>query len=178
VGSLACSHDNANCAESTEKDGVYRGALVNHDGSPAANTEFTVAFQSREGEADVAFTTDANGAFCIRWANESITPHVQEDQLTISEAEFPEDRSLSNFKESTSGPPDCQSSDATIPWNRAETLQSSWQFVLMMGLAAGAALVLLLALLRPREQSAASVLRIGVVLLGAAILATVLGWLV
>jgi hypothetical protein len=177
AASLVCSQDTSYCAESTEKDGIYRGELINSDGSPAANREFTVSFQSREYEPDLAFTTDANGAFCIRWAQESITPHVQEADLLIADpsSEYPDSR-ITDFKESTAGPPDCQSSDARIPWHNAENLKSSWQYVLMMGLAAGAALLFLLALLRAREPSSATVARIGGALLGGAILATVLGW--
>jgi hypothetical protein len=177
AASLVCSQDTSYCAESTDKDGIYRGELVNRDGSPAANTEFTVSFQSRENEPDLAFMTDANGAFCFRWAQESITPHVQESDLLIPDPEFPDTR-ITDFKESTAGPPDCQSSDARIPWHNAETLKSSWQYVLMMGLAAGAALLFLLALLRAREPSSAAVGWIGGALLGAAVLATVLGWFV
>lgn len=178
AASLTCSQDTSYCAESTEKDGIYRGDLVNLDGTPAANTEFTVSFQSREDEEDLAFTTDASGAFCIRWAQEALTPYLQDQDLLIAGREFPGDKRITDFKESTAGPPSCQSSDATIPWQNAEDLKSSWQYVLMMGLAAGAALLFLLAVLRPGEPSSASVRRMGAALLGAAVLASGLGWFI
>lgn len=181
VSAFSCSLDTSYCAKSRKKNGIYTGTLLTTDREPAANVQFTVSFESRAGEDPVAFRTGDDGSFCIRWAEESVTPSIEQSGLILQGSEVAQDRRLTDFQtveEGGGGPlPGCQEGDAGIPWNRADDLRSSWQFALMVGLAAAAGLIFLLALLRSGMRTSIGVLRVGLALLGAAVVATAAGWI-
>jgi hypothetical protein len=128
----ACSQDTSYCAASTERNGRFTGTLRGHDRRPAANTEFEVMFDSRGLERPrVTFTSDARGRYCILWPKERVFPmsdETPEHQLANLGAWLPLD--------GRPAPRGCQEGDAGVPWQRADDLASSWQFVTLVGLGA------------------------------------------
>src|SRR4051794_34096168 len=111
TASLGCAFDTSNCAYTHEKNGVYEGVL-RHRGRALENRRFSVAFESRSGEDDVAgFRTDADGRYCIVWADERITPFAS----TAGAADI----ALRGWRETSDPGPRCQTADEGIPWNRS-----------------------------------------------------------
>ena len=133
--------DTSYCAESRAKNGLYRGVLTDRRDRTVTSAPFTVAFESRRDERDVAgFSTDAQGRYCIVWAEERITPlaHVDGSQPRI-EAPW---RPLNGARP----PHGCQAGDGGIPWNRADDLGSSVQFLALPAIAILSAILLLVGL--------------------------------
>jgi hypothetical protein len=127
----ACSLDTSYCAETTDRNGLYTGTLRDPEGRPAANTEFEVHFASRGLDRPrVRFKTDARGRYCILWPKEDVFPSSQ----------VAENRSVSlnNWSplENMAPPKGCQEGDAGVPWQRADDLASSWQFLTLVALPA------------------------------------------
>lgn len=144
LGNLACGWDTSYCAASHEKDTTYRGQLTADDGRVLADTAFTVAFESRLDAPRVGgFTTDADGTYCLVWATEATTPLAYVDGTLAGRLE----------QDAEAPPGDCQTSDAEIPWNRADDLRSTPQFVGVFVPGALAILALVLGLLRPTRTS-------------------------
>ena len=91
------------------------------------DTSFSVAFESRRRAhpREVGgFSTDAHSNYCIVWAQERITPFVHLDdgsEITIDVPWQP--------LNGAEAPPNCQTGDRGIPWNRADDLKSTPQFV-------------------------------------------------
>jgi hypothetical protein len=147
AGAFACGWDTSYCAQSRDKDGLYRGVLVDRQGRTVTNTPFTVGFESRRnaepGEVG-GFSTDSAGRFCILWAQERITPSISLDGAP--------EGSIQGWEPlNGSDPPlGCQAGDEGIPWNRADDLKTSPQFMSVPALAVPAAALLLVALLGGR----------------------------
>jgi hypothetical protein len=127
----ACSQDTSYCAETTDRNGLYTGTLRDSEGRPAANTEFEVHFASRGLDRPrVRFKSDARGRYCILWPKEDMFPSSR-----VAEGH---DASLGSWLPLGDRPPPrgCQRGDAGVPWQRAEDLASSWQFLTLVALPA------------------------------------------
>lgn len=139
LANLTCGWDTSYCAESREKDTAYRGQLVTDDGRVLADTDFTVRFESRNDEPVGGFRTDADGMACVLWANEAVSPSAYVGDEPVGRLEVPAPEEEDRFGPAT----DCQTSDASIPWNRTEKLRETPQFLapFVLGLVAIAALL-------------------------------------
>lgn len=150
AAALACGWDTSYCAQGRDKNGLYRGVLIDRQGHVARNTRFTVAFESRRN-ADPrevgGFSTDANGAFCIVWAQERSTPSITSDGAPRG--------SIRGWEPLNGADPPrrCQEGDRGIPWNRASDLKTSPQFMSVPALAVAAAALLLVALVGGRAET-------------------------
>jgi hypothetical protein len=162
---LACGGDTTNCALSHDKNGVYRGVLADAQGRALTNTSFSVAFASRQTSSprDVSgFSTDANGDYCIVWAEERITPFLQVSPsfgTSLSEPWKP--------LNGASPPHGCQSGNQGIPWNHASDLKRTPQFVSVIVLGIASALLLLVGLTFPAFAIAGLTLTTATTALGA-----------
>jgi hypothetical protein len=107
-------------------------------------TSFAVAFESRRSAHPrhvSGFSTDARGRYCIVWAEERVTPIA----VLAGRSEVGIDvpwKALNGSRR----PPGCQAGDHGIPWNRADDLKSTRQFVAVPAFALPAMALLLLAL--------------------------------
>lgn len=159
---FSCSWDTSYCAKTTEKNGVYEGALETREGRPYSSAELEVEFESRRDLPPVSFRTDEAGRYCIQWALERIYPFARtpggEEELG----------SLSEWRdlEGQIPPPGCEEGDEGIPWNRAEDASSTWQYRLLMVLSLATLLLSAFALFGRRSRYAYSCLAAGAVLLG------------
>jgi hypothetical protein len=166
---LACGWDTSNCATSHDKNGLYQGVLDERRGEPFTNTPFTVAFESRRHAhpREVAgFSTDAEGRYCIVWAQERITPFAHVADLT---------RPIRGARQPLNGtdpPPGCQTGDQAIPWNRADDLRRSLQFLSVPAAVVPGMILLLVGLV-----GGASSRRAGVVLILTGTAVAALLWL-
>jgi hypothetical protein len=200
----ACSFDTSYCAQSSEKNGSYAGHMFNSplvaDPSgryehgitpgdrlplePYANQTFYVRFESRdrEGLSLVPFHTDAAGNFCVSWANERITPSVEDGnglplrtRSTLPVGETGLD--LGGLRYWQPGhPPGCEESDEGIPWNRADGLGSSWRSWLLIILPVAAIGLLLASIARRRDASARSLHLAGLAVTAASALSLLVLW--
>jgi hypothetical protein len=71
--------DTSSCAYSRAKNGTYQGVLVAPTGAPLRNFAFAVSFDSRRHSSLRSvhgFTTDAQGGYCIVWADEHRVPYI------------------------------------------------------------------------------------------------------
>lgn len=143
-GVFACSADTATCAESRSEDGFYGGVLVDQQGQLVRNTALSVAFGSRNHGRiqDVVggFATDAQGRYCVVWAQESATPSV-----TLRSQVLRFERPWQPLG-AAQPPPGCQTSDRGVPWNRSKDDASSPQFIALPVVVALGVLLLLAAL--------------------------------
>lgn len=142
AGHTACAWDTSDCALSHLKDGFYAGVVtdpVTH--RVVANRRLPIYFDSTRSYV-TTISTDSTGAYCIAWAREHALPAAR------LRPDF--DVSLSNDWQPLRGgllPAGCQTTSATVPWNRAEDLTSRWQYRAPLWLAVGAILMLGLSLL-------------------------------
>lgn len=144
---LVCAWDTSYCARSREKDTEYRGRLVGDDGRVLADATFEVAFESRAREGRVrGFSTDAEGDYCVRWAQESVIPYAYVDGGPSLPLESPEDEVVDADADPTVP---CQEGDAGVPWNRSDEVTSTTEFRALLVAAALAVLVLIIGLFRP-----------------------------
>jgi hypothetical protein len=174
AGALACGWDTSYCAQSRDKNGVYRGVLVDRHARTVTGTAFSVAFESRRSARprDVSgFSTDAQGRFCIVWAQESITPflHVDGSVTSIRDPWQP--------LNGANPPPGCQAGDQGIPWNRADDLTSSAQFLAVPAVAGPGMVLLLVALVLGGAPTARRPRTAGLALTVASTLLAALLWL-
>jgi hypothetical protein len=170
-GALLCSGDTANCADSTAKDTVYEGVLMETPklGAtpvPYRDGEFLASFLSREHLPPVAFHTDAAGRYCILWAdgdspffNPSAGGHaLQDSEVFRSGIDVPKNLP----REAALGvPPGCEEGSAGIPWYRAEGAQGRWQYWLLILLPSLAIVAGLLTLLSRSLRMGSYALGIG-----------------
>jgi len=144
-GGLACGWDTSYCAQSQEKDTAYTGTLESEDDGVLASTAFTVAFESRLDAPRVGgFSTDETGAYCVLWAQEAVSPQAYVGDVFVARLEIPEDAADVE-------PSECQTSDASIPWNRTDELRDTTEFRAPFVPGAAAILVLLVGVFRPRR---------------------------
>lgn len=175
AGGFACGMDTSYCAQSRDKNGVYRGVFVDGQGRTLTDTAFSVAFESRRGARprDVSgFSTDAHGRYCIIWAQERITPsaHVGGSEWSIRDPWQP--------LNGASPPPGCQAGDQGIPWNRADDLTTSAQFLAVPAVAVPGVVLLLVALVLGGAPTARNPRTAGIALTVASTLLAALLWLV
>ena len=143
LGSLACGWDTSYCAAGQEKDTAYKGTLESDDRGVVADTEFSVRFESRLDAPRVGgFSTDAAGGYCVLWAREAVSPLAYVGDTVVGRLEIPED-------EATIEPSECQTSDASIPWNRTDELRQTTEFRAPFVLGGLAIVVLLIGVVRP-----------------------------
>ncbi|MBE2320819.1 hypothetical protein DVA67_032975 [Solirubrobacter sp. CPCC 204708] len=145
LGGLSCAWDTSYCAESPDKTTEYRGRLQTQDGRVLADTEFSVEFESRLDEPVGGFRTDADGDYCVRWAREAVSPNAVVGDELVGRLEIPEPEEL--VDETV----ECQSSDASIPWNRTEQLRSTPQFLGLFVPGVAAIALLVFGLVRPHR---------------------------
>lgn len=124
---LACKTDTSYCALSGDKNGTYRATLTDPSGRTLANTPFVVRFESRRSASPRyvgGFSSDSSGEYCIRWARESVRPAVR----PAGGVEVP---IMADWQplNGAAPPPRCQAGDEGIPWNRADDLKSTWQYI-------------------------------------------------
>jgi hypothetical protein len=174
AGAFACGFDTSYCAYSHDKNGIYQGVLVDRRGRTLTDTTFTVAFESRRRAhpRDVSgFSTDAQGRYCIVWAQERDTPFAQFDssETTIEQPW----RALNGAQP----PPGCQSGDQRIPWNRANDLTSSAQFLAVPAIVVPGAVLLLVAVALGAAPSGRRARSAGLLLSAASTALTALLWL-
>jgi hypothetical protein len=118
----------------------------------------------------VGSRTDARGRYCIVWAKETITPSaVVGDGGPIGLRRW---RPLRG----AAAPPGCQETAAGIPWDRAENLRSSWQFLTLLLLPALALSALAAAAGFRKRRGGCPLLAAGVVLAGAGLVAQFVLW--
>jgi hypothetical protein len=148
---VACGLENTYCATSQLKNGYYAGEVRDPvSGQPVANRRLPIWFESRR-DYRATINTDASAHYCIVWADEHSYPAVK---LTPNlDANLHDDwRPLGGQPP----PQGCQTSNATIPWDRAEDLGSAWQWKLLVAVPLLAlALLLCGRLLRRRSMSKA-----------------------
>jgi hypothetical protein len=173
-----CALRTSYCASSTDKNGLYKGALYGPDGKPYRDARILVHFDSREDLSHVTFRTDHQGHVCIVWAHEAIGPYPMTwfySELWAKHAGlngFGVWRNLHGAKP----PPGCQQSSATIPWYRASDLHESWQYLLLFVTSALSIVILSFALVlwrRPRSRLLGAV---GISILLADLIAGVILW--
>jgi hypothetical protein len=177
AGAFACESDGSGCAHSRHKNGVYEGMLVSRGNEKWFSTAFSVSFESRRDvlpRETGGFSTDADGHYCIVWA--------QEEELFVHVAGVAGDGAVT-FTDpwqplnGADPPPDCQTSDQGVPWNRAQDLMSSPEFLALPALAVPAAALLLVALLLEGAPKARLARTAGLVLTAASSGLAVLLWL-
>ena len=143
LGGLACGWDTSYCATSQAKDTAYQGTLESEADGVLADTAFTVDFESRLDAPRVGgFTTDETGAYCVMWAQEVVSPRAYVGDTFVARLEVA-DEDLE--------PSECQTSDASIPWNRTDELRATTEFRAVFVPGAAAILVLLIGVFRPRR---------------------------
>jgi hypothetical protein len=168
LASVTCGWDTSYCAESREKDTAYRGQLATDDGRVLADTPFTVRFESH-GEAPVGgFRSDAEGQVCVLWANEAISPTAYVNDELVARLEVPAPEEEDRFGPAT----DCQTSDASITWNRTEDLRETPQFLSAFIPGLLAIVVLLVGVFRPTR----TLFAVGSLLTGATFAAFAVLW--
>jgi hypothetical protein len=142
----ACGWDTSYCAASHVKNGYYAGEVRDPlSGQPLTNRRLPIYFQSRQDHV-VTVTTDASGRYCIVWARERVYP----DAVLAPRR----DESLHDAWRPLPPPQGCQTSSATVPWDRADDLGSAWQWKLLVAVPLLAlALLLCGRLLRRRSIS-------------------------
>lgn len=133
--------DTTTCAYSRAKNGTYQGRLLTASGARLRNYAFSVSFPSRRSSRPASvhgFSTDAQGGYCILWAQEHGQPYVD----SIGKA-------LALWQPLNGGraPPGCQSGEEGIPWNQAEDLQGSPQYFAVFWILVPAIVLLLAALI-------------------------------
>jgi hypothetical protein len=163
VTAAACDFQTSNCAMGQAKTTVYSGTLKAADGTVRRDTSFTVKFGSRLDEPRVGpFTTDAAGRYCFVWAAERILPFLYVGGTSVVEG-TPSFRPL----DGAAPPPSCQTSDATIPWNRTDDALDSWQFAVIPTILLPAIVLLVLALFAGTAAIAGRLVAIGAPVLAA-----------
>jgi hypothetical protein len=177
---FACSGDTSECAQSSKKNGVYEGTLSYPDGRLYRSAEFEVAFASRKNESDLTFETDAQGHYCIRWANERTYPTATTpagEPLAGSGTGGP---SLGPWDELSffGAPTDCEEGSGGVPWNRADDAESTWQSRLLILLPLASIAAMIAALLGRRSRYALRLFVAGGTLFAADLLAFVVLWFV
>lgn len=173
---FSCAWDTSECAHSTSKEGVYEGTIRTKEGDLYSSQEFDVEFGSRGDE--LRFQTDANGRYCIHWADERVT-YVRTpagEPLAANKLGF---SGLGRWRDLNGGdpPPGCQESDAGVPWNQADNAESTWQNWLLIILPLAAIAALLAAILARWTPYAARLFAAGGALLAANLVAFVALWL-
>lgn len=142
LGSITCGWDTSYCAESRDKNTMYVGELVTEDGRVLADTPFTVRFESRNDEPVSGYRTNADGMACVLWTDEAVSPNAYVDGELVARLEVPgEDDAVD--------PATCQTSDASIPWNRTREITETPQFLSAFVPGLLAILVLLIGVFRP-----------------------------
>jgi hypothetical protein len=177
AGAFACESDGSGCALSRHKNGVYEGMLVSRGNEKWLNTAFSVSFESRRDarpRETGGFSTDATGHYCIVWAQEEVWfVHVAgvagDGAVRFSDPWQP--------LNGADPPPDCQTSDQGVPWNHAQDLMSSPEFLALPALAVPAVALLLIALLLEGAPKARHARAVGLVLTVASTGLAVLLWL-
>ena len=172
---FACAWDTSNCALSRDKNGVYQGVLVDLQGRPIRNADFTVSFESRRSAHPrrvSGYSTDAQGRYCLIWSQERIIPFAYYNGSGTSI------RGSWQPLDGASPPARCQAGDQGIPWRRADDLRSSVQFVAVPALVIPGSVLLLAGLLLGGAPSAARVRTCGFVLTAAGTVLAVLVWYV
>lgn len=153
---LSCGTDTSNCAESTEKNGVYAGVLRDLDGAVYRSAGFEVAFESRSREdlPKVHLRTDGRGRYCVVWPRERVVPFPSDEAGTLLSGRDEPLIGLGDWRdlEGADPPPGCEETDAGIPWNRADDAESSWQYWLLLALPITAALAAAMALATQRTR--------------------------
>src|SRR5215210_160571 len=173
AGMIACGLDTSYCAMGHEKNGLYQGVLVDQHGRTMANTSFALRFESRDRAhpRDVhGFSSDAQGRYCIVWAQERITPIARFDGTETAIKGF--------WKPLNEGQPrpGCQSGDHDIPWDRADDLTSSARFLAVPAMAVPAAVLLLVALVLGAGPSGRRARAVGLLLAATSTALTALLW--
>jgi hypothetical protein len=174
---LSCTGDTSECAHSIDKDGFYAGSLRYPDGRPYRSAEFELAFATRDDRPHVPFETDAEGRYCVVWANERVYPSAS----TPSGEELLGNRGSSSLGpwEELNGrdpPPGCHESNEGVPWNRADDAEQTWQSRLLTFLPLASIAVLLAALAGRRTRYALRLFLAGGLLFAADLVAFVLLW--
>ena len=162
LGFLSCGLDTSYCAHSREKNGIYAGVLRDRRGDPVTDSRFRVTFESRHRSRPGpvgGFSTDRTGHYCIVWASERITPFFEADDGARGAIEDPW-RPLNG----AAPPRGCQPGDQGIPWNRADDLERSPQFVSVAAIGFASIALLLVGLVRNRARFAGRVRALGVAL--------------
>jgi hypothetical protein len=126
-GALSCGMDTSSCATTRHKTMVFEGRLTRPD------TSFELA---AVGVGQVGgFRTDSRGRYCVVW-----TPDGGELLVDGQEAGI-----LSTGSRLRGHPPaDCRDGDKNVPWDRADDLTTSPEYVsvVVLGLAAITVLIL------------------------------------
>jgi len=141
LGGLACGWDTSYCATSQEKTTAYAGVLESEADGVLADADFTVDFESRLDAPRVGgFSTDDTGAYCVLWAQEAVSPRAYVGDTFVARLEVSEE---------SREPSECQTTDASIPWNRTDELRDTTEFRLPFIPGAIAILLLLVGAFRP-----------------------------
>ncbi len=161
AGQLSCGQDTSNCATTSEKNTVFEGRL------PVANAPFQVVFEG--GGLVGGFRTDPLGHYCILWGPDGAAGDVVVNGR--------ESGILGSGTPVHGVPPTgCRSGDASIPWDRADDLRTSWQFISVVVLALATVSVLGAGLFG-RRRAASPVLATGLALtVATTVLPLVLWW--
>ncbi|MGZ6616355.1 MAG: hypothetical protein ACXVFQ_18230 [Solirubrobacteraceae bacterium] len=145
AASTACARDTSTCAHRREKTGTYQGVLVGGIGAQRLtlrNFAFSVVFPSRRDASPRSvegFRTDQQGRYCIVWADERGLPYID----SVGEM-----RTLWQPLNGRDPPPGCRSGDEGIPWNRADGITDSPQFLAVPAILIPGLILLLIALVR------------------------------
>jgi hypothetical protein len=170
---LAC-YDNANCAQSYKKDGVYYGVLRDRVGRLLTNTRFGVGFGSPNAKppGTGGFATNSAGRYCVVWASYAYDPAVFVAGRTVA--------TMNDWHplDGRTPPHSCERGNGRIPWNRADDTTSSPQYRGVLALLVTTLVLLLGAVLPTREPAASRVRLAGLALTAASTLTTALVWLV
>ena len=175
LGFTTCGLDTSYCAQGRDKNGIYRGVLLDVQGRSLPSSPFAVTFESRRGlvPREVhGFTTDAAGVYCIVWAQERVTPFVNSGDVQSSV------RDPWQPLNGAAAPAGCQSGDQDIPWNRSDDLDSSAPFLAVPATLTAAVVLLLAALLLSSPAAAARARVAGLALTIASTVLAGVVWLV
>jgi hypothetical protein len=122
-----CDQDTSYCAFSHDRDGFYTGILADRDGTPLVNRRFSFVVESRRELRAPTLQSGTAGRVCVLWPQERGTP------LALAGGAATSLRRWTAVRDSPA-PAGCSTSDAAIPWNRADDLTSRWQFLAVLAL--------------------------------------------
>ncbi|HEY5196258.1 MAG TPA: hypothetical protein VIJ51_04475 [Solirubrobacteraceae bacterium] len=129
-----CDFDSGGCASTTDKNGLYRGVLVDQLGRPRVNTSFNVDFPFTLNPPVGGFSTDAAGRYCIVWSD------VWSDVSTLLPVQYVaggEEARPSGPWQPLNGhaaPSGCQRGNQSIRWWMSKNARGSPQYLLVVAL--------------------------------------------
>lgn len=123
--------DSGGCASTTDKNGLYRGVLVDQLGRPRVNTSFKVDFPFTLNPPVGGFSTDAAGRYCIVWSDVATGLAVH---YVAGGEEIPRPSRPWQPLNGRAAPSGCQRGNQSIRWWMLKNARGSPQYLLVVAL--------------------------------------------